>query len=71
MLRSLGDLLAIEETVGIETREEQGGFSPQWTIRTAEAIRVIREERRKVRREKDTEAEAERKARLREAGLID
>lgn len=51
LLADYGRLLSLEAEVGTETGETPGGYNPSWTVRTAEGIRVIREERRKVRRE--------------------
>jgi hypothetical protein len=51
LLTDYGRLLSLEAEAGAETAELPGGFNASWTIRTAEGIRVIREERRKVRRE--------------------
>jgi hypothetical protein len=62
-------LLSIEEVEGTETKEEQGGYNPRWSVRTAEGIRVIREERRRVRRHFEREADAKLRARLKALGI--
>lgn len=72
MLRTdLSNLLSLEEAAGMETGDRPGGYNPKWTVRSAYAIQIIREERRGVRREKEYESEQDLKARLRKAGLED
>lgn len=51
-----------EEVAGTESEDAPGGVNPQWTVRMAAAIAIIREERYKVRREKAHEREAELRA---------
>lgn len=59
-----------EEAVGIELERQEGGFNPLWSIRTAEGVRIIREERRRLRREQNREANRELDTRLRQLGLM-
>jgi hypothetical protein len=51
LLGDFGRYLSIEAEEGTETPEQVGRTNPLWSIRTAEAIRIIREERHKVSRE--------------------
>lgn len=55
-------LAELEALAGIETADVAGKHSEAWNIRTATGIGIIREERYKLRREADYEAEQKRKA---------
>lgn len=61
-------LCSIEELVGTETGDRPGGVNPKWSVRTAAGIRIIREERYKIRREESFKLDEERKARERARG---
>jgi hypothetical protein len=48
--RDYRELLGLEDEVGVETADTEGGTNPLWLVRTSYAIGIIRNERRKVRR---------------------
>lgn len=67
LLEDYRTLSELEEVAGIDTEEKAGGFNPRWNVRASTAIRIIREERQKIRREdaykREQAAEDERRER--------